>query len=66
MQGSPEKAPSRRARIALYLAGVAAIALPWGYLLFVRPWLHARRRSSIAPYAASLAIRFPSYDLHPQ
>lgn len=43
MQSIPEKAPSRRERITLYLAGVAAIALPWGYLLFIRPWLRARR-----------------------
>ena len=29
--------PSLRFRLVLYLAGMAAIATLWGYLLFVRP-----------------------------
>jgi hypothetical protein len=45
MENAKEQAPSLRARIILYLVGVAAMAVPWGYLLFVRPWLRARRCS---------------------
>ncbi len=35
---------SLRSRLTLYFAGVAAMALPWSFLLFVLPWLRARAR----------------------
>jgi CubicO group peptidase (beta-lactamase class C family) len=52
------KVPSRRARIILYLVGIAAMAVPWGYLLFVRPWLRASR-SPVVPRASIVAILAP-------
>jgi hypothetical protein len=44
---------SLHTRVILYLVGVAATAVPWGYLLFVRPWVRLRRRS---PKAALVPV----------
>jgi hypothetical protein len=56
MENANEQVPSLRARIVLYLIGVAAMALPWGYLLFVRPWLRARRGASAVTHSPLVAI----------
>jgi hypothetical protein len=50
MQDDTARVPSLRTRVTLYFVGVAAMAVPWGYLLFVRPWLRARHRPPTAPH----------------
>lgn len=50
MQDATARVPSLRTRAILYVVGVAAMAVPWGYLLFVRPWLRARPRPPTAPH----------------
>lgn len=37
MNGTPADRASLRFRLILYLGGLAAMAIVWGYLLFVRP-----------------------------
>jgi hypothetical protein len=44
MQCTSSETPSLRLRLLLYLGGLAAIAIPWGYLLFIRPWQRAQLR----------------------
>jgi len=58
MKRTRAKSYSLRFRLTIYLIGIALIALPWGYSLFVRPWLQAR--ASRAPTATRSTRRRPA------